>query len=40
MVSVEKMPTNILRKLDIAVEWNVVYAHNNAATPRTAVVTE
>src|SRR5215469_2984152 len=38
MVSVEKMPTNILRKLDIPVAPNVVSAHTRAAAPRTAVV--
>src|SRR5580700_5817777 len=39
MVSVEKMPTNIFRKLDIAVERNVVNAHSREVTPRTAEVT-
>src|SRR5258707_9824823 len=38
MVSVEKMPMKILRKLDIPVALKVVKAHNSAAAPRTAVV--
>ena len=35
MVSVEKMLTNILRKLEVDVERNVVSAHIRATPPRT-----
>src|ERR1700704_4219955 len=36
MVSIEKRPTKILRKLDIPVERKVVKAHNRAVMPRPA----
>src|SRR4051794_37658587 len=36
IVSVEKIPTNIFRKLDMAVDLNVVTAHSRAATPNNA----
>src|SRR3954469_9314044 len=36
IVSVEKMPTNIFRKLDIAVDLNVVTAQSRATTPNSA----
>jgi hypothetical protein len=38
MVSVEKMPMSILRKLDIVAELKVAKAHSRAAAPRTALV--